>query len=286
MAILLLLALGLVVGSFVNALVWRLNEQGELEDRKSKSQKIAARAKPRKELSILTGRSMCPFCRHELAAKDLVPVASWVWLRGKCRYCHAPIAWQYPAVELLTAGLFIASYIWWPHRFTGAGVFDFGLWLTFVTAFMALAVYDLRWFLLPDRIVLPLIGLAAIKVIVDAFVFGGGISVIAMAALATSCIAGLFYILYIISRGVWIGFGDVKLAIVLGLLAGRPTMALLLLFVAALLGTLAAVPLLVRGRVTAKSQIPFGPFLLTATFLIVLFGGRLLTWYAHLLYLG
>ena len=282
MIFIVLVVLGLALGSFVNALVWRLHEQEHAASNIKPSKRRIRKLKP-EDLSILKGRSMCTVCHHELSAGDLVPVVSWVLLKGKCRYCSAPISLQYPAVELLTASLFVASYLLWSHGFSPAGIFDFSLWLVFSTGFMALAVYDLRWFLLPDRIVFPLIGIAVMKLIADEFIFGGGASGAWMVALALACTAGLFYTLYLISKGRWIGFGDVKLAIVLGILAAGPAQALLLVFVSAFLGTLAAVPFLFRGRVSVKSQIPFGPFLISATFIVVLLGDRIITWYGHLM---
>jgi prepilin signal peptidase PulO-like enzyme (type II secretory pathway) len=269
--------LGLVLGSFVNAFVWRLHEQESLQGKTSK-----AAQKQRQELSIAKGRSMCPNCRHALAAKDLVPVASWLWLRGRCRYCQAPISWQYPVVEAATAALFMLSYASWPLGLHGIGLFQFVLWLVFVVAFMALAVYDLRWFLLPDKIVFPLIAVAALQVVVVAAVqhsFGALWQPVAGAAL----IFGLFYGLYQVSKGAWIGGGDVKLAVVLGLVAASPLRALLVIFFASFIGTLASLPLLARGKQNLKVHIPFGPYLLAATVIVQLYGAHLVDWYRNLL---
>src|SRR4051794_11351319 len=104
-----LLFLGLCFGSFINALVWRVHEQ--------------EKGKKTRNLSILHGRSQCPHCGHELAAKDLIPVISWLLLKGKCRYCGQPISRQYPAVEATTSGWFLLSYYFWP-----GGVFGVGEW--------------------------------------------------------------------------------------------------------------------------------------------------------------
>jgi len=277
--------LGLVFGSFVNALVWRMRQQELLGNEPSaRNTKRAVKQLTAADLSILKGRSMCPACHHTLAPKDLIPVVSFVVLKGKCRYCAAPIE-DTPLVELITALLFAGSYLCWPLGFGGGGMFAFILWLVFLVGFMALALYDLRWFLLPDRIVFPFIGLAGVDVFVRAAVFGGGWTVLADAAVAAGCLAGLFYVLHALSRGTWIGFGDVKLAVVLGLLAGSPLQAVLLLFAASVLGMLAVMPLLVRGRAKARTQIPFGPFLLTATVMVVLFGTRITAWYTAVLYL-
>lgn len=285
-------ALGLILGSFVNALVWRLHEQLELSEaiaqaiRKPRARQRLGKLQDRmRRLSILRGRSMCPACGHELAAKDLVPLISWLTMRCRCRYCRKPISWQYPLVEAATAVLFAISYLWWPLPWSAIGVFSFCLWLVFVTMFMALAVYDLRWFLLPDRIVFPLIGLAAVEAILMATVFRGGWQSLLHGLWGVAVAAGLFCGLYIVSRGKWIGFGDVKLAIVLGLLVGGPLSAILLIFIASLIGSFIAVPLLLRGRATAMTPLPFGPFLLLATVAVVLFGGYITHWYTSLLLL-
>jgi leader peptidase (prepilin peptidase)/N-methyltransferase len=267
----------LVFGSFVNAFVWRLHEQEKLRGRKG-----AAAKKRRRELSISQGRSMCPNCGHELAAQDLVPVLSWLSLRGKCRYCHAPISWQYPLVELLTAALFIISYVCWPPMMAGVGVFQLVCWLVFVVAFMALAIYDYRWFILPDRIVYPLILLATLEVVVTAL-WQQSFAALWQPALGALILCGLFWLLFQISGGKWIGGGDVKLAVALGLLAGTPLHTFLVIFIASLAGTLVSAPLLAQGTRSLKLQIPFGPYLLAATVIVVLYGSQLVQWYENLI---
>jgi len=274
--------LGLIFGSFVNALVWRLHEQEEPADSHGAEPTHKKNRPAAKDLSILQGRSMCPSCHHQLAAIDLVPVVSWLALHGRCRYCQKPISWQYPIVELITGILFAASYVWWPGGFTPVGAVGLSLWLLFVTGFMALAVYDLKWYLLPDRVVFPLVCLAFAGVAVNGFGQTNGWELAAHALAAAVCLSGLFFLLHTFSRGTWIGFGDVKLAVVLGLLAGDLPHMILLLFGAALLGTAVAVPLLLRGKANAKTPLPFGPFLLASTYITVLFGERIIGWYLGL----
>jgi prepilin signal peptidase PulO-like enzyme (type II secretory pathway) len=109
--------------------------------------------KKRPELSILKGRSQCVNCEHTLAAKDLVPVFSWLSLKGKCRYCKKPISYHYPAVELLMASLFVISYSFWPYGLTGTYWSGFIAWLVAIVILVALLVYDARWMLLPNRLV-------------------------------------------------------------------------------------------------------------------------------------
>lgn len=268
MIVVVLILLGLALGSFTNALVWRIHEQ-------SKSKKHS-----NKKLSILTGRSMCTHCGHQLSAADLVPVISWTVLRGKCRYCRKTISWQYPVVELATMALFLASYIYWPYDLTlMSSVFLFALWLVFLVGFMALIVYDLKWFLLPNRVVYPLIALALTQTLAVAVFFGGGWQTLLNAFLAVLASAGVFYAIYTFSAGKWIGGGDVKLAVVLGLLLGTAPLALLMIFVSSVLGTAVAVPLLVSGKANRTSRIPYGPFLILATIICYLFGKSLLAWY-------
>ena len=266
---------GLIFGSFVNAFVWRLHEQEKLRERKKKPTKTQL-----EKFSILKGRSMCPDCRHELATKDLVPVLSWLWLRGKCRYCGKPISWQYPTVELATGILFAISYLAWPLPLHGVGVQALVVWLGFVVMFMALAVYDLRWFLLPDRIVYPLMLVAAAEAVVLA-IYGHDFSILLNAALGGLLISGIFYALFQLSQGAWIGGGDVKLAVVLGLWAGTPLKALLLLFLSSLIGTMFSIPILVKGKRALQTRVPYGPFLLAATFIVVLWGQRIIDWYTN-----
>lgn len=273
-----LAALGIMLGSFVNALVWRLHEQAELEGKKGK-----AAEQRRHDLSISKGRSMCPHCEHTLAAKDLVPVFSWLWLRGKCRYCKAPISWQYPLVELLTGALFAGSYLAWPMVFQGVWLMQFVFWLVCLVGFVALAVYDLHWFELPDKIVFPLIALASVDVIVSA-IWQRSFSALWEPAVAALIIFGLFWALYQASRGAWIGGGDVKLAIVLGLLVGTPLRACLVIFFASLIGTIVSLPMLAKGKKGLTAHIPFGPYLLLATAIVVVYGASIVSWYQNMLW--
>jgi len=258
------------LGSFVNALVWRLHEQSKAKSKKQMD-----------KLSILRGRSMCPNCHHELAAKDLVPVFSWLSLKGKCRYCHQPISAQYPLVELATAGIFIFSYYFWPLNLHGAGLFEFILWLGFLTGFIALMVFDMRWLQLPDKIVYPLITLAFVQ-LVAVSIWDKDTTLLLGALWGVLVLGGLFYALFQLSGGKWIGGGDVKLGALLGLMVGGPLNSILLLLVASLTGTAVSLPLLARGTAKVDSRIPFGPFLLVAGVFTRLFGTAVVHWYRRL----
>lgn len=269
MIIAILILLGLCFGSFVNAFVWRLHEQ-----HKPKKQRKAGD----KELSITKGRSMCVHCGHTLQTLDLIPVLSWLSLAGKCRYCKKSISPQYPLVELGTAALFVGSYFFWPNRLAGWENAAFALWLVCLTGFMALIIYDLRWMLLPNKIVFSLYGVAGLFIIAKLLSEKSPGPV--LSALAGVLIGGgIFYLLFTISKGKWIGGGDVKLGFLLGALVGGPANALLVLFLASLLGSALALPLVAAGRAKRTTRIPFGPFLIIAAIIVQLFGSALTAWY-------
>lgn len=272
MIIAILVVVGLCMGSFANALVWRLHEQSSATGKGHRADK---------RLSITKGRSMCPHCRHELAAQDLVPVLSWVYLRGKCRYCGKRISVQYPLVELTTAGLFVVSYLWWPQAFDPAQSAVFVLWLALITGLVALAVYDLRWSILPNRLIYPMGVIAAVQAaVVIATSANPGTALLDMVA-AVVVGGGLFYLLFQVSKGRWIGGGDVKLGWLLGLIVGTPAAAALFIFIGSIIGSLVSVPLMAAGRLKRTSTIPFGPFLIAGAVITVLFGASILDWYSR-----
>jgi prepilin signal peptidase PulO-like enzyme (type II secretory pathway) len=260
MVIVAMVLLGLCFGSFVNALVWRLH----------------------KKKDWVKERSVCTHCGHVLAAKDLVPVLSWIELRGKCRYCHKPID-DTPLTEIGTALLFVGSYLFWPYEFNSLGTTLFVFWLVFLVGFVALALYDLKWMLLPNKIVYPLIGLAVVQVLLVATYFDGGWDSLLGAFWGFVVGSGVFYGIFQLSKGKWIGGGDVKLGMVLGILAGGALESALLIFIASVFGTLFSIPLLVAGKAKAKMRIPFGPFLLAAMVVVYLFGADILSWYRDIL---
>lgn len=267
MIILTLVVLGVALGSFINALVWRLHQQANVRSKKAKQ-----------AYSISTGRSMCTTCRHELAAKDLIPVLSYVWLKGRCRYCRAPIA-DTPIPELLTPAVFVISYMCWPFAWSSEGTFLFASWLVLLVGLIALAVYDLKWFLLPNRILFPLYGIVGLQIIGQLILSRSGWHGVVDALWGFVVGGGIFWALFQISDGRWIGGGDVKLGWLLGLLLGGPAASLLMIFIASVLGTVVSVPLLAAGKANSKTHLPFGPFLIVASIIVQLFGSSMILWY-------
>jgi leader peptidase (prepilin peptidase)/N-methyltransferase len=269
MRLLIFIIFGIILGSFLNAFVYRLHENTKIKSRKNK-------------LSITKGRSICPSCKHVLGPMDLFPVLSWVFLRGKCRYCNNPISFQYPLVELITCLLFVISYIYWPFYLNGFGILGLIAWLIILLGLIALSIYDFKWMELPNKIVFPITYIYSAYLVFIA-IFYHAFHRALISFLAGIVLFALFYALFQLSQAKWIGGGDVKLVFLLGLLSGSPVMAFLLIFVASLLGTLYALILYPMKRKLIHTKIPFGPFLIMATIIVVLFGEKMLRWYSGIL---
>lgn len=234
--------IGLSVGSFLNVVIFRL-ETGE---------------------SIVFQRSHCRQCGAVLRWYDLIPLLSFALALGKCRYCGRKINWQYPAVEIATGLLFLLI-------FDISNLF-IACYLLLITCFLIIIfVYDLKRYIIPDKIIYPAI---LIAFLFNLFNYGlritnyGLLSYFLAAILASS----FFLSLVLISKGKWMGAGDVKLAFLMGLVLGWPNI-LTALFLAFLFGAIVGVALIIFGKKGLKSQIPFGPFLAGATILVMLFGG-------------
>lgn len=267
--------LGLLFGSFVNALVWRVYLKDKAASTKNNKGKKLPKA------SIVNGRSMCPNCKHVLRASDLVPVLSWVFLGGKCRYCKKPISVQYPFVEILTSCLFVVTYIFWPFTLLSpADYFSFSLFYFLLTLGVALSVYDLKWMILPTHLVYVFNAFSAIYLILSAFSQQSW-QVLVNGIIGALLFSGFFYLLYQFSKGKWIGGGDVRLAVGLGLILGWQK-SIFALTIAAYLGTLVIFMVFLAGRYHKKMKLPFGPFLLAATLLTVLWGQTVIDWYLQL----
>jgi prepilin signal peptidase PulO-like enzyme (type II secretory pathway) len=266
-----LVLLGLAFGSFTNAFVWRLHKQeavkGKGQRAKGKRQAVAD-----SRFSILKGRSMCPYCEHTLSVADLIPVVSWLLLKGKCRYCHRRISLQYPVIELLTAGLFILSYHVWPYEFDLRGDILLVAWLLLLIGLISLVLYDFKWMLLPDKLVYPLLIFWSLVTVFVSIMGDNVWGTLLGAALGALMCGGVFWVLFQVSNGRWIGGGDVKLGFMLGLLVGGPLKAFMVIFGASLLGTLIVLPLLAVKRLERSSRIPFGPLLIAAAILVFLCG--------------
>lgn len=257
-----LFVLGACFGSFAGAMAWRI-EKGK---------------------KVVRERSECEHCHHKLSALDLIPVLSWLGLRGKCRYCKKPIGYSALLLELGLGLAFVVSYLAWPFALTDPLSWTvFGLWLAALVLLSILVVYDIRHFILPDVVIWPLAGAGLMIFVLRAIEQHSGLpEVVVQVALALLPITGLYGLLYAVSRGKWVGFGDVKLGLFIGLALGWQA-ALLSVLLANLIGTLWILPGMVLGRIKRTSRIPFGPFLIAGAFIAFLWGQTLWVYYVSLL---
>jgi len=261
-----------------------------------------------------------------LAWYDLVPLISFLWLRGKCRSCRKKISWQYPLVELATGSLFVAVYqstgssICYFLNFSGHCLLFTAYCLFIISSLIVIFVYDLRHYIIPDKIIFPAIGAAFLWQVFLSLEIGhwsllapsaveGVIGHFWSFSLSALGAATFFLALVFITRGRGMGLGDVKLVFLMGLVLGWPDIlaALFLAFFGgALVGTFlilgppasawlrrvlnflsknssSATPIFGKNwKKTLRSEIPFGPFLVVATLLIMLAGKSIVGWYFNL----
>jgi leader peptidase (prepilin peptidase)/N-methyltransferase len=245
---------GLVLGSAVTALAWRVPRQ----------------------VSWARGRSACPACQHELGPADLVPLLSFVLARGRCRHCGARIAWRYPLTEAICAAWAVLLYVQVGLTWAYLPLVLWGALL------VALLWIDLEFKLLPDALTFPgtLLGIAAALLL---FGFGPGAR---HALLGVAVGSGALWLLawaWLTFRRIeGLGGGDIKLAAMFGAVLGWQ-LTLLTLFAAALAGSLWGLALMSRGRGGMKSELPFGTLLAPAALVVFLWGRAWLSAYAGLL---
>lgn len=282
-----LILIGACFGSFAGATVWRLRARQLEDDKKNKEEYDKKEYKRLKKLngkSVLNDRSCCLECGYELKWYDLIPVISWLSLKGKCRSCKRPIGWFEFLMELGMIAYFVLSYAFWPGGIeTGLEIAHFVLWLAAGVAMAILFAYDLKWFLLPDSVTITLgvIGLAIVGVSAAETQDVGGTILTTLGAVAV--LGGLYATLYTISRGKWVGFGDVKLGAALALLLVDWQLAIIALFLANFIGCLIVIPALASKKLSRTSRVPFGPMLIAGTILAWFIGWPVLDWYLAIL---
>lgn len=253
---------GACIGSFLNVLIWRL---------------------PRNEKP--DGRSHCAHCGHQLAAGDLLPVISFLFLRGRCRYCKYNISVRYPFIEIITATLFtLAFWLLIPQALLSWFLIA-KIWFA-IAVLVVVFVVDLEHYLILDSIIFPgTLLLLLLNFCLDSLKSGGvwHYPELVVGGIAASLAAALpFYLIWYFSKGRYLGFGDVKLMLFLGMSVGWP-LIWVNLFLAVISGGVFSLFLLLFGGKSLKSRLPFGTFLSLAAVLTLFFGQSLLHWYLALL---
>jgi len=271
------------MGSFAGATVWRLRAR-QLKEDKADGEKISEKEYkkllPLTKASPLQDRSQCLHCGHTLAWYDLLPLVSWMSTKGKCRYCHEKIGTFEPLIEISTAVFFVASYVLWPATLTAGGdIALFVLWLVAGVLLAILFAYDAKWFLLPNKVMFPLIAVASIAAFLQVMMSPDAVGVLINILLASFILSGLYLVLWLISKGQWVGFGDVKLGLALALLLADWQLAFIALFAANLIGCLIVIPGMLSGKLTRKTRVPFGPLLILGGVIAFLLGGPITEWY-------
>jgi len=252
---------GLIIGSFINALIYRMHEG----------------------VSMM-GRSYCPKCKSQIAWYDNIPVLSYIFLGGKCRTCKEKISLQYPLVELIIGLLFLEVFL---HIFKlQLSTFEFIILdskliielirdLFFVSIMIIIFIYDLRWYLILDRITLPSI--------IIIFIFNILLDYKWQNLLLAGFIGGGFFLFqFLISKGRWIGGGDIRLGVLMGVMFSWP-MILLSLFLSYIIGSLISISLLVLKKKKWSSEVPLGIFLTSASIITLFWGEQILSWYLNFL---
>jgi leader peptidase (prepilin peptidase) / N-methyltransferase len=244
--------LGVVVGSFLNVCADRLPDGG----------------------SLLRPPSHCPGCQRRLSGRDLIPIFSYLWLRGRCRYCAARIPRRVLWVEAGTGLIFGLAF--WRYGLS----LDLAIVLVYCCFFMVILVTDMEHGLILNRVVYPGLALALmVSILLTIFPQATAVPAIKEAAIGGGIGLGLFLLVFLVSRG-GMGLGDVKMAAFIGLVTGYHVFIALLL--AIIVGALVSILLLALKIKKRKESIPFGPFLSLAAIATMLWGNYILSWYQHL----
>ncbi|MDX6246305.1 MAG: leader peptidase (prepilin peptidase) / N-methyltransferase [Frankiales bacterium] len=251
--------LGLIIGSFLNVVVWRL---------------------PRQENLSHPG-SHCPRCQHPIRPYDNLPVLSWLLLRRRCRDCKAPISARYPAVELATGALFllIAWRIGWHLSLAG--------YLFFTATGVALALIDYDVKRLPDALTFPTYVVAIAALAADS-AHRGQWSQFARAVEGMAALFAFYLATRVLGTALMkktaMGLGDVKLSGILGLLLGWLSWGALVVgaFAGFLVGALGGIALIASGKGKLATRIPYGPYMLLGALVGILWGAQIAHWYVHL----
>jgi len=262
--------LGSAIGSFISVVVHRLKK---------------------KKQQIVFSRSMCPSCKKNLKVHHLIPVFSWLFLRGKCAYCGKKISPHYLALEIATGLLFVALFFKFNFIETSISTviptivnyqLNTEMLITYLfyiiesSFLITIFFYDLIYKEIPDRLSLPAIAIA----------IGGGLALGTVTPLSMLiggvALAGFFLIQFVLSKGKWVGGGDIRLGAFMGVLLGWK-LGLFALIAAYIIGSLISITLLIQKKVSRKTAVPFGPFLVTGVYVAIFFGETIVTWYTNLL---
>lgn len=272
--------LGLLVGSFLNVVIYRLPVMMEKEFKKdyleyfdAESEELAKlNAEPK--FNLVVPRSRCPKCGHLISAMENIPVISWLFLRGKCRKCKLPISFRYPSIELLSAVLTLTVAFFFPPSWKLLGA------ILLTWALISLSFIDFDKMLLPDEITQPFLWLGLVINTVDGFVTVK--SAVIGAVLGYISLWSVYWGFKLITGKEGMGYGDFKLMAVIGAWFGYQMLPLAVLM-SALVGAVIGITYKIVVKESASKPIPFGPYIAVTCYVIMLWGGPINNWYLSLM---
>jgi prepilin signal peptidase PulO-like enzyme (type II secretory pathway) len=271
--LIILFLIGNCIGSFINALQYRI-QIGKKN----------------------TGRSFCPKCKHQLAWYDLIPILSWILLLGKCRYCKKPISIQYPLIELSVGLIFVGvglksgfiqmanGYVLGINNFSFISFVSFLLLAAISTCLILTALHDAKTKYVLSPIVYTTAFLVFCWLVVN---YLGSWTIAGLGNYLLSNISAMiffgliFFLIYFVSRGKWMGAGDIEIATMIGLFLGWPN-SLVAFYFAFIIGAVFGLAKILAKKARMKSEIPFGPFLIAGTFFAFLFGEQMFPVYVRI----
>jgi len=282
-----LILLGLCLGSFSGAIMWRLRARQLAADKHSGEKVDHGEYEKLKKLttsSILSSKdhSVCLNCGYKLKWYDLIPIFSWLYLGGRCRRCHKSIGYLEPLVELGMVLYFVLSYAFWPYPLSDwLGISRLVLWLLAGVPLAILFAYDAKWSLMDRKAnySLVIIGLFSALLVIT----GSSDKLNALYSICGSVLilGGLYYVIYKLSGGKWVGGADPILGLGLGLILADWRLAFVALFAANLIGCLIVIPGLATKKLKRDSHVPFGPLLITGFVIAGLAGNYLIDLYVN-----
>lgn len=268
------LLVGLLIGSFLNVVVYRLPKM-LLRDWQAQAREILnlPAETDKQTFNLILPNSSCPHCAHEIKPWENIPIFSWLFLRGKCSSCKAPISTRYPLVEL-TCGL-LSAYVAWHFGFT----WQTGSMLLLTWGLLAMSLIDADHQLLPDSLVLPLLWLG---LIVNQFgLFASPADALWGAIAGYLSLWSVYWLFKLVTGKEGMGYGDFKLLAMLGAWGGWQILPLTILL-SSLVGAVLGVMMLRLRNAETSTPIPFGPYLAIAGWIALLWGDQITASYLQI----
>lgn len=249
---------GTIIGSFLSVVIYRDHKKMKMNMR---------------------SRSICPHCKEKIHPKYLIPIVSYMLIGGKCAYCKKKISPHYFFIEVVSGLTMAITFATWTFiqvkpelNFMLIPFLNFAFYATIFSFLIAIFFYDLSYKLIPDKFSLPAIAIATIgglllKTVTPLSMLAGGVGIFLF-----------FAVQFYASKGRWVGGGDLRLGALIGVLLGWK-LGLVALLMAYLIGSIVSLPLLLLKKVGRKTQIPFGPFLISGVFIAIFLGDKLVNWY-------